>query len=70
MPDITMCRDQKCPSRVHCYRYRAVPNPYRQSYFVDPGRGERERCEEYWPTDGFRICDMLPMEELEPKPRS
>ena len=33
MPDITMCNptkvEKKCKS---CYRYKAKPNPYRQSY--------------------------------------
>ena len=35
MADITMCRDSKCPQRNNCYRYLAIPNPYRQSYFVE-----------------------------------
>lgn len=33
MPDITMCKDKKCPDNESCYRYTARPNPYRQSYF-------------------------------------
>ncbi|GAA6203687.1 hypothetical protein [Thalassotalea sp. SU-HH00458] len=33
MPDIAMCRGESCPIRIGCYRYRAVPNLYRQSYF-------------------------------------
>ena len=23
MPDISMCRDEKCPSREQCHRYKA-----------------------------------------------
>ena len=34
MPDITMCKDDMCPSRKNCYRFMAEPNPYRQSYFA------------------------------------
>ena len=32
MPDISMCNQDHCPRRLKCYRYMAVPNPYRQSY--------------------------------------
>lgn len=32
MPDISMCRNEKCPSKKQCYRYTARPNPFRQSY--------------------------------------
>ena len=32
MPDITMCCNCLCPIRKKCYRYRAVPDQYRQSW--------------------------------------
>ena len=32
MPDISMCRNETCDKKMSCYRYRAIPNPYRQSY--------------------------------------
>lgn len=33
MPDITMCIDgRNCPFNKDCYRYKAKPNPIRQSY--------------------------------------
>lgn len=32
MPDITMCINDSCPLRKKCYRYRAVPSKYRQSF--------------------------------------
>ena len=32
MPDISMCKNDKCPSKEECYRFRAVPNPERQAY--------------------------------------
>lgn len=34
MPDITMCEDQKCAQKMECYRFLAIPNEFRQSYFV------------------------------------
>ena len=36
MPDITMCKGGNCPAKEQCYRYRATPSTYRQSYFAEP----------------------------------
>ena len=46
MPDITMCDDESCPMKSDCYRYRAVPSVFRQSYFMDSPR-ENETCKEF-----------------------
>lgn len=35
MPDITMCKSSRCPLSSSCYRYKATPTEYFQSYFVD-----------------------------------
>ena len=35
MPDITMCDGQGCLQKNKCYRYRAEPTPYWQSYFME-----------------------------------
>jgi len=44
MPDISMCSQKSCKKREHCYRYRAIPSPYWQSYMgPDP-----ENCEHFW----------------------
>ena len=32
MPDISMCKNTTCPLRKDCYRFTAIPTPYRQSY--------------------------------------
>jgi hypothetical protein len=32
MPDISMCDNKSCPLKENCYRFKAVPNPNRQSY--------------------------------------
>jgi hypothetical protein len=34
MPDITMCDGKGCQQAETCYRHRAVPNEFRQSFFV------------------------------------
>jgi hypothetical protein len=34
MPDITMCKGDGCKSKHTCYRYKAKPSDYMQSYFL------------------------------------
>lgn len=42
-----MCANEKCSLRMGCYRYRAVPNKWRQSYGTFyPTQG---KCNYYWP---------------------
>lgn len=36
MADITMCIGVGCEARFTCYRFKAKPNKYRQSYFTKP----------------------------------
>lgn len=38
MADITMCMDMSCSERLSCYRYQAIPNPHKQSYFAESPR--------------------------------
>ena len=46
MPDLSMCRDHACPSRLKCYRYQALPS-VRQTY-AEFGRAEgMEKCEAF-----------------------
>jgi len=42
IPDITICRNERCPRKMECYRYRAEPDPYWQSY-ADFGDGKNCR---------------------------
>lgn len=51
MPDISMCRNRTCPSRMQCYRYRAKPSEWRQSYaFFQPNpNGECDAFSGIWP---------------------
>lgn len=48
MPDICMCKENNCPKRLECYRFMAIPTPYRQSYFVEL-KYDENGCELYWP---------------------
>jgi hypothetical protein len=36
MPDITMCSGVGCEQAEQCYRHRAIPNEFRQSFFMTP----------------------------------
>lgn len=38
MPDITMCKDKRCPQRKKCYRFMAKPSEYWQAYFTGSPR--------------------------------
>lgn len=50
MPDISMCSYTPCPKRSGCYRYRAIPNEHRQSYFMGkPPHGEDGECHHFAP---------------------
>ena len=37
-----MCSNKECTLKEHCYRFNAIPNPYRQSYdtFKQNSRGK------------------------------
>jgi len=47
MPDITMCSGNNCELSLTCYRYKAEPSEYRQSYFVNPPNINNQ-CDYYW----------------------
>jgi hypothetical protein len=47
MPDITMCENRECPLRETCYRFKAEPSKWRQSYFVDM-KPKDGKCDYYW----------------------
>jgi len=58
MPDITMCEDKECPLRNECYRYRAIPNEFRQYYFCESPRQNDDCIEFYKIPDRARIKDI------------
>ncbi len=49
MADITMCEGKDCPLKETCYRFTAIVNEFRQSYFTEtPYNKEKENCEYLW----------------------
>ena len=51
MPDISMCNNEECVQKLNCYRYRAVPNEYSQSYILLTGAKEKKDCDHFWEID-------------------
>lgn len=50
--DITMCTGGDCPLKEQCYRFKAVPNKFRQSMFMTiPYDKEEEKCKYFWKND-------------------
>lgn len=47
MPDITMCSNNTCFKKDMCYRFKAVPSEWRQSY-ADFSPNEKGECEYFW----------------------
>lgn len=47
MPDISMCNDSICHRHETCYRFKATPDKYAQSYFTETPRYDEE-CDYYW----------------------
>ena len=48
MADITMCREETCPLKMRCFRYRATPDPYWQAYYVEGELPANEDCRVRW----------------------
>lgn len=47
MPDITMCKPQRCKLKITCMRYLSTPSD-RQSYFsAEPSNNLGTECEMY-----------------------
>jgi hypothetical protein len=47
MADITMCSGIGCKYSYSCYRYKATPDEFHQSYFLEPPI-ENDECGYYW----------------------
>jgi hypothetical protein len=62
MPDISMCMNDECPSRVSCFRFRAEPHPYRQAY--TDFKVDGDKCDSYadvklWTGYAIRAVDAV-----------
>jgi hypothetical protein len=47
MPDITKCNGEGCEIKEICFRYKATPNKFGQSYLYNPPNKGLE-CNYYW----------------------
>jgi hypothetical protein len=53
-----MCKNEECPNKNTCFRYRAKPNPYRQSYFL---YNNHEDCKEFISIKGWADYALTPI---------
>lgn len=56
MPDISMCTNDRCPIKVGCYRFTAIPGVMLQSYSSWEFKivnGNHITCDGYWNNDGY-----------------
>ena len=75
MVDISMCLNEKCPSKWKCHRFTASPNTHWQSYteWVVPPR--RKKCDEFIPNKGrvkqqrAVLAGIQSLEDMESGPR-
>lgn len=56
MVDVTLCVNNHCPLRDKCYRYRAIPDKYWQSYskfepHTNTGWKDGFECDYFWQID-------------------
>lgn len=66
MPDISMCSNKNCKSRLECYRYRAYPSKFMQSYIVVEGETDKDKCRYFWRLDGeLRVRCKSELKRLE-----
>ena len=47
MPDISMCKNEKCKLKEYCYRFKAKPSPFWQSYSGYIPNKEKGSCEAF-----------------------
>ena len=58
MSDITICNNNECELKVNCYRYRAIPSDFMQSYSNFNSENNKD-CEYYEPLkEGDRIVTI------------
>lgn len=51
MPDISMCNNRLCPSRIRCYRFMAIPSQHGQTYSYFVVNDFEGKCEYFWPIE-------------------
>lgn len=61
-PDISMCRNEDCPSKEDCYRFKATPG-FWQSYMLFEFDKDKGKCDSYWKLGVRDISNRLYEEE-------
>jgi len=56
MPDIAMCKNEACPSKLMCYRFTATPSDFRQSFAEFKHDGLK--CDAFWFNEQCPLCKM------------
>lgn len=54
--DITKCSGVGCKLKFGCYRFKAIPSEFKQSYFLSPPVEEQQgvqTCGYFWPTEEY-----------------
>lgn len=63
MSDFDMCKDNECPKRMKCLRFRAKADEY-QWYFTESPRKGR-KCDYYYPGGKLTTQDIVLAEFLQ-----
>ena len=56
MPDISLCKNEQCPSKDYCYRFTATPTPKRQSYTGFTIESDEVSCSYFMPNGKCKHC--------------
>lgn len=59
MSDIAKCEDNKCPSRLMCYRFTAPASEFRQSYGIFNREEDANNCDMFWNNKQENILNQL-----------
>lgn len=59
MSDIAKCQDNKCPSRLMCYRFTAPTSEFRQSYGIFNREEDANNCDMFWNNKQKNILNKL-----------
>ena len=46
--DISMCKGINCNIKDNCYRFKAEPSKFRQSWFFESPNIDENNCNLYW----------------------
>jgi hypothetical protein len=59
MSDIAKCQDNKCPSKLMCYRFTAPASEYIQAYCDFNREEDANNCDMFWDNKHENIFNQL-----------